>query len=148
MPLADPSFSEALSDRYLLLRELGAAPEQIKAIAAVLGPRAREGGLKEGQKVRVLAAPAGPGRVQPLRIIIAGDTVEAAVALSDMGKYVPVDVHAVETDVAEASEDDENDDGSGVRLYQSLYETGLRNNVPHASVCGGRRSALVSETRR
>ena len=24
MPLADPSFSEALSDRYLLLRELGA----------------------------------------------------------------------------------------------------------------------------
>jgi murein DD-endopeptidase MepM/ murein hydrolase activator NlpD len=115
-----------------ILRELGANSDDIKGVIAVLGPRAREGGLKEGQKLRVLTAPAGLGHMQPLRIIIAGDSgIEAAAALSDRGAYVPVDVRNINTDVAEASDDDTNDDdGGGVRLYQSIYETGLRNNIP------------------
>ena len=115
-----------------ILRELGAAPDEIKGIIAVLGPPAREGGLKEGQKLRVLIAAAGLGHLQPLRVIIAGDSaIEAAAALSDKGTYVPVDIRNVDTDIAEAGEDDSgDDDGSGVRLYQSIYETALRNNVP------------------
>ena len=115
-----------------ILRELGASPEEIKGIIALLGQRAREGGLKEGQKLRVLTAAAGLGHMQPLRIIISGDSgVEAAVALSDTGKYVTVDIRNVDTDLTEAGEDENNeDDGSGVRLYQSIYETALRNNVP------------------
>ena len=119
-----------------ILRELGAAPDEIKGIIAVLGPRAREGGLKEGQKLRVLTAAAGLGHMQPLRVIIAGDTaVEAAVALSDRGTYVAADIHNINTDIAEADRDDgSEDDGSGVRLYQSLYETGLRNNMPPAVI--------------
>jgi murein DD-endopeptidase MepM/ murein hydrolase activator NlpD len=113
-----------------ILRELGAQPDEIKAILAVLGPPAREGGLKEGQKLRVLMAAAGLGHMQPQRVIIAGDSaIEAAAALSDTGKYVSIDVRNVDA-VAAASEDEE-DDGSGVRLYQSLYETALRNNVPN-----------------
>jgi murein DD-endopeptidase MepM/ murein hydrolase activator NlpD len=114
-----------------ILRELGAAPDEIKGIIAVLGPRAREGGLKEGQKLRVLTAAAGLGHMQPLRIVIAGDSaIEAAVALSDRGTYVPVDIRNINTEVAEASDDSGDDDGSGVRLYQSIYETALRNNIP------------------
>jgi murein DD-endopeptidase MepM/ murein hydrolase activator NlpD len=115
-----------------ILRELGAIPDEIKPILAVLGPRAREGGIKEGQKLRVLTASAGLGHMQPVRVIISGDSgVEAAVALSDRGTYVPVDIRNVDTADAEASDDDSgDDDGSGVRLYQSIYETALRNNVP------------------
>lgn len=115
-----------------ILRELGAVPDEIKLILAVLGPRAREGGIKEGQRLRVLTAAAGLGHMQPLRIVISGDSgVEAAVALSDRGSYVPVDIRNVDTGDAEASDDDSGeDDGSGVRLYQSIYETALRNNVP------------------
>ena len=61
--------------------------------------------------MRVLAMPAGPGHVQPIRVIIASDSaVEAAVALSDQGKYVPVDVHNVDTEVADAAEDEQGDD--------------------------------------
>src|SRR5258708_32955904 len=30
--------------------------------------------------------------------------------------------------------DDEEDDGTGVRLYQSIYETALRNKVPAAVI--------------
>jgi murein DD-endopeptidase MepM/ murein hydrolase activator NlpD len=116
-----------------IVRELGATPDEIKGILAVLGARAREGGVKEGQKLRVLTAAAGLGHMQPLRIIISGDSgVEAAVALSDNGKYVPVDIRNVDTETAEENEEEAGeDDGSGVRLYQSVYETALRNNVPN-----------------
>ncbi len=114
-----------------ILRELGATPEDIKGVVAVLGARAREGGLKEGQKLRVLNAAAGLGHMQPLRVIIAGDSaIEAAVALSDRGTYVPADIGNINSDVTEANQDDSDDDGSGVRLYQSIYETALRNNIP------------------
>jgi murein DD-endopeptidase MepM/ murein hydrolase activator NlpD len=117
-----------------ILRELGASPDEIKSILAVLG--AREGGVKEGQKLRVLTAAAGVGHMQPLRIIISGDSgVEAAVALSDNGKYVPVDIRNVVTEAAAGGEDEaDEDDGGGVRLYQSIYETALRNNVPNAVI--------------
>ena len=115
-----------------ILRELGGTPEEIKGILAVLGARAKEGAVKEGQKLRILTAAVGVGHMKPLRVIISGDDgVEAAAAISDTGKYVAVDIRNVVTGVAEGDEDEaSNDDGSAVRLYQSIYETALRNNVP------------------
>jgi murein DD-endopeptidase MepM/ murein hydrolase activator NlpD len=118
-----------------ILRDQGATPEEAKSIAATLGARGRDGGLKEGERLRILMAPAGPGpgqRLQPYRVIVANDTtVEAVAALSDLGKYVAVDVQSMNTvtETADNSEDDD-DDGTGVRLYQSIYETALRNKVP------------------
>jgi murein DD-endopeptidase MepM/ murein hydrolase activator NlpD len=120
-----------------ILRDQGATPEDGKAIAAMLGARGRDGGLKEGQKLRILMASAGPGpgeRPRPYRVIVANEnTIEAVAALSDVSnKYVAVDVQSMNT-VAEAAadkDDDDDDDGSGVRLYQSIYETALRNKVP------------------
>jgi murein DD-endopeptidase MepM/ murein hydrolase activator NlpD len=118
-----------------ILRDLGATPEEIKAIAAVLGPRGRDGNLKEGQKIRVLLSPVrGTQRLQPVRVALVGETaIEAVVALSDLGKYVAVDVQSAETQVAEA-DDEEEDDGTGMRLYQSIYETALRNQVPNSVI--------------
>jgi murein DD-endopeptidase MepM/ murein hydrolase activator NlpD len=121
-----------------ILRDQGATPDECRAIASTLGARGRDGGLKEGEKLRILMAPASatPGaRVQPYRVIVANDTVvEAVAALSDFGKYVAVDVSSINT-VADtvdnkSTDDDDDDDGSGVRLYQSIYETALRNKVP------------------
>ena len=121
-----------------VLHDQGATPEEAKAIAATLGVHGRDGGLKEGEKLRILMAPASaaPGaRLQPYRVIVANDsTVEAVAALSDLGRYVAVDVQSMNTvnDTADNSSnaDDDDDDGSGVRLYQSIYETALRNKVP------------------
>jgi murein DD-endopeptidase MepM/ murein hydrolase activator NlpD len=124
-----------------ILRELGAAPDEIKQVNAVFGPLAADGGIKEGQRLRVLMAPSGLAHMRPLRVIILGDSgIMAATALSDTGKYVPVDIKNVDADIAQtsgaASADQENsdDDSSGVRLYQSLYETALRNNVPNSVI--------------
>jgi hypothetical protein len=77
-----------------ILRDLGATPEEIKAITAVLGPRGRDGYLEEGQKLRVLLSPVkGSQRLQPLRLMLVGESgVEAVVALSDLGRYVSVDM--------------------------------------------------------
>ena len=37
-----------------ILKEIGATPDEIAAIAAALGPRGRDNGLKEGQRLRIL----------------------------------------------------------------------------------------------
>ena len=121
-----------------ILKDQGATQDEAKAIAATLGGRGRDGGLKEGEKLRILMAPSGPApgaRLQPYRVIIANDSaVEAVAALSDLGKYVAVDVQSMNTvtDTADnkSSDDYDDDDGSGVRLYQSIYETAMRNKVP------------------
>ncbi|MGH6664983.1 MAG: LysM peptidoglycan-binding domain-containing protein, partial [Pseudolabrys sp.] len=116
-----------------ILRDLGATPDEIGAINKVLGPRAKDGGIKEGQKLRVLMTPVpGSQRLQPIRVIIANDaSIDAVVALADTGKYVSVDVKNAGTDVAGNSEDNNDDtDTPGVTLYKSVYETALRNQIP------------------
>src|SRR6185437_8327195 len=50
------------------------------------------------------------------------------------GRYVPVDVQSAETAAAENTDEQDQDDGSGVRLYQIIYETALRNQVPRPIV--------------
>jgi murein DD-endopeptidase MepM/ murein hydrolase activator NlpD len=121
-----------------ILKDQGATQDEARAIAATLGARGRDGGLKEGEKLRILMAPSGPApgaRLQPYRVIVANDSaVEAVAALSDLGRYVAVDVQSMntvtETADNKSSDYDEDDDGSGVRLYQSIYETAMRNKVP------------------
>ncbi len=124
-----------------VLRDLGATADEVKAIAATLGPRGRDGGLKEGERLRILMAPVStaPGaRLQPYRVAIANESaVEAVAALSDLGRYVAVDVQSMNTvteTASSSSEDEDEDDGSGVRLYQSIYETALRNKVPQSVI--------------
>src|SRR5262249_12572406 len=110
-----------------VLRECGATPDEIKTITLALGTRGRDGGLKEDQRLRGLLAAAGiPQRLQPIRVIVAGENaVEAIVAWSEKGnKYVTPDVQSMNmsTDPTDAAQDD---DSAGIRLYQSIYETAL-----------------------
>jgi murein DD-endopeptidase MepM/ murein hydrolase activator NlpD len=114
-----------------ILKEIGATPEEIAFIASALGPRGRGNGLKEGQRLRILAATTDSAtRMQPIRVIVLGDgTVDAVVALSDKGQYVSVDVASMNALVSDTG-DEEEDDGKGMRLYQSIYETALRNQIP------------------
>jgi murein DD-endopeptidase MepM/ murein hydrolase activator NlpD len=113
-----------------VLRDLGVQPPDIKDVAAALGARGRDGGVKEGQKLRVLLDPSDPRRLRPLRVQVASDAgVDAVVAFSDLGKYVAIDPQAAAPEIAQGGDNDA-DDGTGVRLYQSIYETALRNQVP------------------
>jgi murein DD-endopeptidase MepM/ murein hydrolase activator NlpD len=116
-----------------ILREMGATAEEVNAISAAFG-RGRDTSPRDGYKLRVLLAPGSDARrLRPVRVVVATDSsVEAMVAWSDKGKYVAVDVRSANS-VASSNGDDE-DDGKGVRLYQSIWETALRNQVPRAVI--------------
>jgi murein DD-endopeptidase MepM/ murein hydrolase activator NlpD len=112
-----------------ILREVSAVPADIKGLLGSFGARGRDNGLKEGQRVRVLLAPGPNGQTVPLRVSIFNDQAhEASVALSDEGKYVAVE-EPQDSSFAKLSDDD-GDGGKGIRLYQSIYETALKNQVP------------------
>src|SRR5437764_6269311 len=55
-----------------LLRDQGASPDDIRALTSVLGSRGRDGGLREGQKLRVMLAPRA-GRRRSGRVSWPGD---------------------------------------------------------------------------
>jgi murein DD-endopeptidase MepM/ murein hydrolase activator NlpD len=116
-----------------ILRDIGADPKAQSAVVYAFGPRGKEGGLKEGQRVRLLVQRGESGQIQPLRVSIFSDQGhEGTVALADNGRYVTVEEPR---DMGFAMiGDDEDDDGKGMRLYQSIYETALKNEVPKGMI--------------
>jgi len=123
-----------------VLRSYGGTPQQIAAITSALAARIKVEGLTEGQRLRILIAP-GPRLGDPrqiVRVITFGERgIEGIAAANDRGVFVSVTPPADETNrqVAEASEEEEEDDRrGGVRLYESLYETALKNELPRQTV--------------
>ena len=121
-----------------------AGDDQIRGVVAALGGKARTGALGEGQAMRVQIAP-GPRANDPrqlTRVVLYGETgIEGIAAINDRGAFVsvappPEDAPAAKTQgQAEPDDDEEGEDsGSGPRLYQSLYETAARHDLPRATV--------------
>lgn len=116
-----------------ILKELKAVPQATTALLTAFGSRGRDGGIAEGHRVRVLLDTMQDGQTHPLRVSIFSEKGhEATVALGDNGRYVAVE-EPREMDVADAGSD-ESEEGSGMRLYQSIYETALRNEIPRPMV--------------
>ena len=110
-----------------LLRRNGAEPARLAAMLASLSARAK-GDLSEGQHVRLLIAPEGDGRSGErrgiARVTLYGeDGIQEIVAANDRGGFVSVAPPRPGT-----TQDD--DEESGVTLYESLYGTALKNGVP------------------
>lgn len=146
MPLVEErDLSLAKGDTFeSLIKATGAAgDEQIRAIVAALGGKARTSALAEGQQMRVQIAP-GPRPGDPrqvTRVVLFGENgIEGIAAINDRGTFVSVappkdDAPAKAPPPVEATEDeDDEDSGSGPRLYQSLYETAGRHDIPRATV--------------
>lgn len=121
------------------LRSYGAPPEQIAAITTALAARMQVAAMTEGQRLRILIAP-GPRLGDPrqiVRVVVFGEKgIEGIAATNDRGIFVsvtpPVDPSSNKNN--EVPEEDDNEDGSGVRLYESLYETALKNDLPRETV--------------
>ncbi|PXW62015.1 M23 family metallopeptidase [Methylobacterium sp. B4] len=129
-----------------LLKATGHASDPaVAGIVAALGGKAKVAALSEGQQFRVQIAPgprSGDGR-QVTRVVLFGESgVQAIAAINDRGSFVAVAPPVDETrgrsreqaQADTADSEDEEDQGSGPRLYQSLYETGARHDVPRATV--------------
>ncbi|MBM1175410.1 M23 family metallopeptidase [Microvirga arabica] len=122
------------------LRSYGGTPEQIAAITSALSARIKVEGMTEGQRLRILIAP-GPRLGDPrqiVRVIAFGERgIEGIAATNDRGVFVSVTPpeDPATRQVADASEEEgEEDARGGVRLYESLYETALKNDLPRETV--------------
>lgn len=120
-----------------VLTQFGVPLASARAAAAAFPDRGQDGRLEEGLRLKVLLDSGSGNAVIPLRVAIFSDNGHiGTVALSDVGKFLPVqepnDVQVA--DMTPSDGEDGDDDGSGrgggVSLYESLYETALRHEVP------------------
>ena len=123
-----------------VLRANGVAKDQIKAASAAYGSR-RADAVSEGKKVKlVFSDMEGDGREQRLaRVsVYADETLESQIGLADDGSFqkaAQVAQAVKPARPAPSANDDETDDNSGgMRLYDSLYETALKQDLPKGMV--------------
>jgi len=121
------------------LRSYGATPEQIAAISSALAARMKVAAMGEGQRLRILIAP-GPRLGDPrqiVRVIAFGERgVEGIAATNDRGVFVSVTPPQDSSDAQQTADapEEEEEGGNGVRLYESLYETALKNDLSPETV--------------
>ncbi len=125
-----------------VMRGAGAQPEQIRAMITAFGGRVKTSVLPEGQVLQVLYAP-GPRPGDPRQImrisLLSNGQPDGTVAMNDKGAFVAVNVPDAATPQRNdrrnvEGEEEEEDSGGGARLYESLYETAARHDLPQALV--------------
>ena len=112
-----------------LLRSNGATADQVRSIDAAFGARRAEQPVAEGRRIRLFFSRLDDTRPRQIaRVsVYADETLETVIALTDAGGYVKVandQPQAVSRPAAAPSDDD------GFRLYDSLYETALKQDIP------------------
>ncbi|AMJ62095.1 M23 family metallopeptidase [Bosea sp. PAMC 26642] len=129
-----------------VMRAAGASPDQIRGMIQAFSGRVRVTALPDGQVLQALFAP-GPQPGDPRQIVrvslLANGQPESTVAINDKGVFVPVSLQKQEVagpmrpqrKPAQSDDEEEDDEeGTGARLYESLYETGLRHEVPRPMI--------------
>jgi murein DD-endopeptidase MepM/ murein hydrolase activator NlpD len=115
------------------LRNNGIAINDAHAVQVALTARLRETPVHEGTRVKVLTSRSGEkAGWQLLRVsVYEGEALAHIAAINDRNEFVSVAPPQTESP-ASASEDDEETDeaGTGLRLYDSLYETGFKHDIP------------------
>ena len=110
-----------------LLRNNGATRDQIRSIDAAFAPKRGEAPVADGRRIRLMFARLDDSRQRQIaRIsVYADEALETTIALADTGDYVKVaNADAPKRAPAAASEE------GGFRLYDSLYETALKQDMP------------------
>lgn len=114
-----------------ILIDLGVPDVAANGAARAFGTRELSGKLTPGLRLKVLLDNATEGAM-PLRVAVFGESGhQGTVALSDSGTFLPVQ-EASDTQLADLGPDDGDEDSGGGRitLYDSIWETALRHEVP------------------
>jgi murein DD-endopeptidase MepM/ murein hydrolase activator NlpD len=110
--------------------------DKIPNIVAALKGKRTDPMVSEGRRLKLLYADFdGSGKnMQLARVTVyADDRIEAMAAISDRGDYMQVATAAAPPRpgaAKPADDDDDEQDTGGMRLYDSLYETALKQEIP------------------
>ncbi|PPQ35669.1 peptidase M23 [Rhodoblastus acidophilus] len=147
-PVGDAESTRAAKDKLVVIRRgetlddvLTAAGVQKTTVAAVKdafnGRRAADA-VAEGRRIKLSFAETENASVPQLArlTVYDGERVQALIALSDSGRYLLLE-NSQATSGKTASRKSQSDDDSdgddsddGMRLYNSLYETALKQEIP------------------
>ena len=116
-----------------MLLTAGVPRATIPTITGILGGRSDQPAISDGRRIKLLFAdtenPAAPFVLARLSIY-ANETLESSVALKDDGTYVRANGEATAPAKAKRDTGDDDDDANSMRLYNSLYETALKQDIP------------------
>ena len=113
-----------------LLRANGASKDAAEAILAAFGARRGESPVAEGQKIILQydEPPTEGGPAPVARVsVYADEQLKSTIAIDDDGVYVPVTLRRDAPNSADLQEED----NGGMSLYESVYETALKQGLPH-----------------
>lgn len=115
-----------------VLKANGASAAEIKSLASALAARLKESPVREGQRLKLLFGPAAKGSAPLLlrAMIYDGETITAIGALSDRNDFVSVAPPQADTPVSSEDDEEADDKPGGIRLYDSIYETGFKHDIP------------------
>ena len=123
-----------------ILGKLGASEAEIDAIAKALGDAATS---TRGQRLRVLVEPVreDDGRGRPVRLsVYNADAHTGTVALVRQWRLRrgrrPPESPRPRPPNAGGDDDGDDDNSGGIRLYNSIYETALKQDVPKEMIDG------------
>jgi murein DD-endopeptidase MepM/ murein hydrolase activator NlpD len=129
-----------------VIRNAGANRDQIVSMIRAFDGKVKVAALPEGQVLQALFAPGPrPGDArQIVRVaLLENGRPSAMIAINDKGVFMPVALpkpeplgpqQKAQTSQEEDEEEDDESGGTGARLYESLYETGLRHDLPRALI--------------
>ena len=111
----------------------GLDPDQAVRAAAVIDAQIKDGQIKEGQRIKVLLAlgvnPAAKPRL--LRAMLyEDDQIVAIAAVNDRNQFVAVAPPSDEGSVGAEEQPEGEETATGISLYNSIYETALKNEIP------------------
>jgi len=147
-PVGDAESTRAAKDKLVVIRRgetlddvLTAAGVQKTTVAAVKdafnGRRAADA-VAEGRRIKLSFAETENASVPQLArlTVYDGERVQALIALSDSGRYLLLENSQATSGKtasrkSQADDDSDGDDSDdGMRLYNSLYETALKQEIP------------------
>jgi len=111
--------------------------DEIPKVVAAFNAKKGDPIVAEGRRLKLLFAELGPSTPEGLArlSVYSGETLEATIAVTDTGDYKRITAPEADGPKAKVASDDD-DDENGMRLYNSLYETALKQDIPQSIIDG------------